>query len=118
MISLLLSSSRIAMSLSTKGFIRSVPGVAGRFVCTFLISNILYSASGSFSQATAVPEFISDDATLKYDNVDDLTSTRPFSGRVGIDDIALIFRNGPTITGRLSKLVNPPSDVSGSAVWH
>jgi hypothetical protein len=116
MISLLLSSSRITMSLSAKGFIRSVPGVAGRFVCTFLISNILYSASGSF--ATAVPEFISDDATLKYDSVGDLTSTRSFSGRVGIDDIALIFRNGPTITGRLSKLVNPPSDVSGSAVWH
>ena len=116
MIYFLSSASRIAMSLSAKGFIRSVPGVAGRFVCTFLINNILYSATGSFS--TAVPEFISDDATLKYDSIGDLTSTRSFSGRVGVDDIALIFRNGPTITGRLTKLVNPPSDVSGSAVWH
>jgi hypothetical protein len=103
------------MSLSAKGFIRSVPGTAGRFVSSFTINGILYNASGSF--ASTVPEFGSNDVTLKYDYIGDLTSTRSFSGHVGTDDIALTFDVGPTITGKLSMPIMPPSTVSDSAVW-
>jgi hypothetical protein len=75
----------------------------------------LYNASGSF--ATSVPDFYCTNAKLSYDDIGDLTSTRSFSGRVGGNDITLTFDNGPTITGRLNMPINPPSTVSGSAVW-
>ena len=103
------------MSNTAKGFINSVPGAAGRFASSFAINKILYNASGSF--ATSVPEFTCSNAKLTYDDIGDLTSTRSFSGRVGDTDIALTFDIGPTITGRLNMPINPPSTVSGSAVW-
>jgi hypothetical protein len=103
------------MSNTAKGFINTVPGASGRFASSFSINKILYNASGSF--ATSVPEFYCSNAKLSYDDVGDLTSTRSFSGRVGETDIALTFDIGPTITGKLNLPINPPSTVSGSAVW-
>jgi hypothetical protein len=103
------------MSHSAKGFINSVPSAGGRFSTSFYVNKMLYNASGSF--ASTVPQFSCSNATLKYNDIGDLTSTRSFSGRVGIDDIELTFDNGPTITGRLNMPINPPSTVSGSAVW-
>ena len=103
------------MPNSAKGFIRSVPGAAGRFASSFSINKILYNASGSF--ATSVPEFNCHNAKLTYGDVGDLTSTRSVSGRIGETDIALTFDNGPTIAGRLNMPINPPSAVSGSAGW-
>lgn len=49
---------------------------------SFTINKILYNASGSF--ASTVPEFVSNNATIKYD---DVGATKSFSGRVGTDDI-------------------------------
>ncbi|KIM42294.1 hypothetical protein M413DRAFT_444721 [Hebeloma cylindrosporum] len=103
------------MSLSAKGFIRSVPGASGRFSSSFSINKVLYNASGSFG--TTVPEFVSNNATLRYDDIGDLTSTRSFSGRIGSDDVELVFDIGPTIKGRLNMPISPPSTVSGSAGW-
>ena len=103
------------MSNTAKGFIKTVPGAAGRFSASFSVNKILYNASGSF--ATSVPEFTCSNAKLTYDDIGDLTSTRSFSGRVGDTDIALTFDIGPTITGKLNMPIDPPSSVSGSAVW-
>ena len=104
------------MSNTAKGFITSVPGAAGRFAGAFSINKILYIVSGSF--ATSVPEFYCSIAKLSWEDIGDLTSTRSFSGRVGETDIVLAFDDGPTITGRLNMPVEPPTTVSGSAVWH
>ena len=103
------------MPNSAKGFIRSVPGAAGRFASSFSINKILYNASESF--ATSVPEFNCHNAKFTYGDVGDLTSTRSVSGRIGETDIALTFDNGPTIAGRLNMPINPPSTVSCSAGW-
>ena len=105
------------MSHSSKGFISSVPGAADRFGSSFYVKNskVMYNASGTFK--SAVPEFESYNATVKYDDVGDLTSTRSFAGRVGLDDIELTFDNGPIISGRLNMPIDPATTVSGSGVW-
>ncbi|KIM39453.1 hypothetical protein M413DRAFT_29193 [Hebeloma cylindrosporum] len=105
------------MSQSSKGFISSVPGSLGSFGSSFYVkkSKILYNASGTFE--TTVPEFECYNATVKYDDIDDLTSTRSFAGRVGMNDIQLTFDNGPVISGRLDMPIDPATTVSGSAVW-
>lgn len=75
----------------------------------------MYNASGTFK--SSVPEFESYTATVKYNDVGDLTSTRSFAGRVGQDDLVLTFDNGPVISGRLNMPIDPATTVSGSAVW-
>ena len=103
------------MSLSAKGFITTVPGTSGRFVAAFSIDKIVYTASGTFS--SSIPAFRSGYATLKYDYIGDLTSTRAFSGRVEGTNTSLTFDIGPTITGRLDMPIDAPCAVSGSVVW-
>ncbi|KIM49485.1 hypothetical protein M413DRAFT_438668 [Hebeloma cylindrosporum] len=103
------------MSNSANGFINSVPGTPGRFSGSFSINHVVYNVSGSF--ATTVPEFRCSNATLKYDYIGDLTSTRSFSGHVGDTDIALTFDIDLTITGLLNLPIQPPTTVFGSAAW-
>jgi len=105
------------MSQSSKGFISSVPGAPGKFSSSFYVkkSKVLYNASGSFEET--VPEFECYNATVKYNDVGDLTSTRSFAGRVGMNDIELTFDNGPVISGRLDMPIDPATTVSGSAGW-
>jgi len=96
------------MSQSAKGFINSIPGASGRFTTSFYVNHsIFYDTSRNF--VSTVPEFYCSNATLKYEDVGDITSTRSFSARVDINDISLTSENGPTVTGKLNMPINPPS---------
>ena len=105
------------MSQSSNGFISSIPGALGKFSSSFYVkkSKVLYNASGGFAEN--VPEFECYNATVKYNDVGDLTSTRSFAGRVGMNDIELTFDNGPVISGRLDMPIDDAITVSGSVEW-
>ncbi|KAF8962443.1 hypothetical protein BDZ97DRAFT_1662864 [Flammula alnicola] len=98
---------------SADGFIKSTAG--GRFAATFVIDDLMYNFSGSF--ASSVPAFSCNTASLSYNAVRQLNSTRSFDGRVGPTTVELRVANGPIITGVLDMPLSPGSTVSGSGVW-
>ncbi|KAI0864730.1 hypothetical protein F4860DRAFT_463274 [Xylaria cubensis] len=56
--------------------------------------------------------------TLTYSDVDDLTTTRSFSGRIGTNDLQLKWDNGPKVTGTLNVPgLSPASTVNCSGAW-
>ncbi|PPR00854.1 hypothetical protein CVT26_012489 [Gymnopilus dilepis] len=96
---------------SATGYISA--NALGRFESTFMIRGIKYNFSGSF--ASSVPPFECHNAILTYSNISQLTSTRPFSGRIGPVNITLRCRNGPSISGPLNMPIDPGSSIS--AYW-
>ncbi|KAM3429601.1 hypothetical protein MY4824_008177 [Beauveria thailandica] len=99
---------------TANGFIKGVAG-GNKFTSTFLIDDIQYHFSGNFNPA--VQEFSSNEATLTYTTVGQLTTHRDFDGKVGTETISLSIKNGPTIDGPLVLPINPASRVSGSGTW-
>lgn len=108
----ILSSTR--MSQTANGWIKSAHS-GTKFVAAFTIHEILYNFTGDLSPS--VPDFSANVATLKYDNVGELTTTREFSGQVGITHIILNIVNSPVISGTLDLPISPASTVSGSGTW-
>ncbi|KAF8165919.1 hypothetical protein B0H34DRAFT_690965 [Crassisporium funariophilum] len=96
------------------GVIMGHPG--GRFTCTFIIDDIMYTFSGSF--ASIVPNFTSNNTKLTYNSVDQLTHTRQFDGRVGPNNVKLTLFDGPEIDGVLDMPLDLGFTISGSGVWH
>ncbi|RYP76679.1 hypothetical protein DL771_001601 [Monosporascus sp. 5C6A] len=99
---------------TANGFIKSVAG-GNKFTATFVIDDIQYHFSGNFNPA--VQEFTSNEATLTYDSVGQMTTQRDFEGKIGTETITLTVKNGPTINGPLNLPINPASRVSGSGTW-
>ncbi|KAF7342211.1 hypothetical protein MVEN_01809000 [Mycena venus] len=100
---------------SVKGTISSQNG--SKFVATFIIDEIQYIYSGSLNPNAGA--FNVTKATLTYDSTDDLTSTRSYTGQVGISKVTLNIRNGPVAAGPLPDdgLIDPASTVSGTGTW-
>jgi hypothetical protein len=98
---------------SADGFIKSTAG--GRFAATFVIDEIMFNFSGSFT--SSVPAFTCNTATLEYPALKNLNATRPFEGRVGPTKVSLNLGNGPIIAGVLDMPLSPGSTVSGTGVW-
>ncbi|THH21463.1 hypothetical protein EW146_g106 [Bondarzewia mesenterica] len=96
------------------GFIKTVsPGT--KFTASFTIDDLLYTFAGSLSPS--VQNFESNQVTLEYNSIGQLTTRRPFEGKIGKDDFNLTLGNGPKISGTLDTPIDPASTVSGSATW-
>lgn len=110
-----LSSSRTIMSKTAQGRIIGTSGT--RFTATFVLpgSGMQVNYLGNFS--SSIQPFRSANATLTYDNENQLTATRQFDGQLGINNVKLTLTNGPVISGPLDMPISPPSSVSGSGVW-
>lgn len=59
----------------------------------------------------------SNDATLEYGRLEELTSKRDVSGKVGSHNFVFEAENGPKITGNLNMPLSPVSRIEGSATW-
>ncbi|TQV91625.1 hypothetical protein IF1G_09691 [Cordyceps javanica] len=99
---------------TARGFVRGIAG-SNKFTSTFIIEDVQYHFSGNFNPA--VQEFSCNGAILTYDNVGQLTTQRPFSGKVGTEEITLTVNNGPRIEGPLDLPLSPASNVSGHGTW-
>ncbi|CAG7564249.1 unnamed protein product [Fusarium equiseti] len=66
----------------------------------------------------SIQPFSVNTTTVTYNDVDDLTSTRSFTGQIGPGHIKLNFDNGTSVTGSLNPPgVSPVSMVAGSGTW-
>jgi hypothetical protein len=100
------------MSIIGTGFIRSSTSGA-RFLGSFIANKQSYLIAGSFS--SSVPPFKSSAATLRFDNAESLSGTKPLDGVVGGEKIRLTIGEGATIEGRLDVPIHPASSVVGAA---
>ena len=86
------------------------------FSATFTIEDTVFTFSGSLQ--TSVPAFICNSATLEYNDVQQVTFTRSFEGRVGPTTVSISMTNGPTITGTLDAPISGPGAAfCGTGVW-
>ena len=89
---------------------------ANRVTAVFVIEEIQRTFSANVSPS--IQAFTSNSATLTYDTVEQLTSTRSYSGRIGTNTYELTLDNGPKITGGLNVPgLSPANTVAGTGVW-
>ena len=100
---------------TASGFIKTAAS-GSKFTASFVIDDILYSYAGDISPS--VQDFNCTNAILTYTSVSQLTTSRPYTGKIGINDVTLTTNNGPTITGPLDMPIAPASTVSGTGTWH
>jgi hypothetical protein len=100
---------------TTRGtFLRTAPN---RVTAVFVIDDIQTIFNAVVQPAIEVP-FNSTSATLTYDDVGSLTSSRPYSGHIGPDKFELTLHNGPTIKGELNAPgVDFENIIDGTGVW-
>ncbi|MEU9359976.1 hypothetical protein AB0D35_17945 [Streptomyces sp. NPDC048301] len=55
------------------------------------------------SISPSMPAFTSNDVTLTYDDVEELTTHYAYTGRIGAEELSLELANGPTMTGLLDE---------------
>lgn len=65
----------------------------------------------------AVPNFGSSDATLDFQDKDQLSGTRGFDGHIGRGDFETDFDNAPKIQGNLYSPIDQYIAVNGYAMW-
>ncbi|GLA74834.1 hypothetical protein AtubIFM55763_006080 [Aspergillus tubingensis] len=65
----------------------------------------------------AVPNFGSSEATLDFQNTDQLSGTRSFDGHFGRADFETDFENAPKIQGNLDMPIAQNITVNGNAIW-
>ncbi|KAH6854678.1 hypothetical protein B0I37DRAFT_362772 [Chaetomium sp. MPI-CAGE-AT-0009] len=89
---------------------------ANRVTAVFVVDEIQRTFSATVSPS--IQPFTSNSATLTYDDDDQLTSTRSYSGRIGTDTFELTLNNGTKITGDLNVPgLSPASTVNGTGAW-
>ncbi|KAI0444637.1 hypothetical protein F4803DRAFT_510728 [Xylaria telfairii] len=89
---------------------------ANRLTFVFVIDGLQYTFNATVSPS--IQPFTANNLTLTYTDVDQLTSTRSYSGRIGINDLNLKWDNGPEVTGGLNVPgISPASTVNGSGAW-
>ncbi|KAF4959136.1 hypothetical protein FGADI_1876 [Fusarium gaditjirri] len=102
------------MPLAT-GFIKSLQPT--RFIASFDLEGSLYTFTGNTNPPTQ--PFESNAATLEYDSVDTLRSSRQFNGIIGDgDQVSFTFNDGTVIKGNLDSPISPASSVNGTGSWH
>ena len=90
--------------------------LAGNITAVFIIDGSGYTYSATM--APSVKPFASNNITITYTSVDDLTGRGTYSGQVGINDVSLTFDNGNTIKGALNPPgVQPAVQVNGGGAW-
>ncbi|EKM51151.1 uncharacterized protein PHACADRAFT_213044 [Phanerochaete carnosa HHB-10118-sp] len=80
----------------------------------FTVEEIKYTFDGSLNGDI---EFTADNATLTYNDKDQLTGYKNYYGTLEGNMIRITFENGVTITGTLEQPVNPVTDVNGGGTW-
>jgi hypothetical protein len=90
-----------------------ISGSRGRFHASFTIDNSTYTFTGGCHSAT----FKCDDATLWYDNKEQLVGQRAFDGSLA-ETVELRIGNirGPVISGDLEEAVDGKS-LNGGGFW-
>ncbi|KAI1157494.1 hypothetical protein F5B18DRAFT_166996 [Nemania serpens] len=87
-----------------------------RLSFVFIIDGIQHTFNATVSPG--LQPFTSNNLTLKYGHIDDLTSTRTYSGRIGTDTLSLRWNNGPTVEGTLNVPgLSPANTVNGTGAW-
>lgn len=101
---------------TAKGTLKSLNG--SKFVAIYIIDEIQYIYSGNITPN--VGAFTVNKATLTYDDKDQLTGTRSYTGQVGITKVTFDIRNGPVAAGSLPDdgHVDPASSVVGAGSWN
>ncbi|KAK4106641.1 hypothetical protein N658DRAFT_491275 [Parathielavia hyrcaniae] len=88
-----------------------------RFTAEFATDDGLQTTF-SATVSPAIHPFTTNSVTLTYDDAEQLTSTRSYTGRIGIDKFVLAFANGPIISGGLNVPgVYPAETVAGTGAW-
>lgn len=101
------------MSTAKGTFVRNS---SNRLTATFVVDGIQITFNATVSPA--VQAFTSNNATLNYTEMDQLTSTRRYSGIIGTDTFKLTLDNGPVMEGQLNPPgLSPANSVSGSGAW-
>ncbi|KAI0785674.1 hypothetical protein C8Q75DRAFT_325938 [Abortiporus biennis] len=89
---------------------------ANRIKAVFVIDEIQITFTGTVSPA--MQPFTSNNAKITYGDVNELTATRTYLGRIGVNTFKLTFKNGPVIEGELNVPgIAPASTVNGSGAW-
>ena len=89
---------------------------ANRITAQFILDDgrrVTYSGSVS----TSVPRFNAATCVMTYNDEYDLTGTHPFTGLVGVTNIALTIGVTVTIAGTLDQQVAPAQTINGSGSW-
>jgi hypothetical protein len=101
------------MSVVTGEFEVILPGTA--FSSSFIIDEVTHSFQGSFGQTPVPP--CKGVVTLTYATLDQLTSTRDFSGLFDKVAVKLSVTNGVQIVGVIDVPIPTPLNVKGSGRW-
>nr|CEG05362.1 unnamed protein product [Fusarium clavum]CEG05922.1 unnamed protein product [Fusarium clavum] len=88
-----------------------------RITLLFTVDDQGFIFSGSVY--SPIPPFSANVATLKYNDIDDLTpSNHSFHGQIGPETFTLTLDNGNSVIGDLrAPGVQPATTVSGSGIW-
>ncbi|KAK4463929.1 hypothetical protein QBC42DRAFT_264638 [Cladorrhinum samala] len=82
----------------------------------FILDEIQYAFNANISPA--LPPFTAHSATVTFDDVASLTSSRSFSGHIGTDTFELNVDNGVQIKAQLNDPgVSSDSTFDGSGAW-
>jgi len=90
--------------------VRSVGG--GSFTVAFIINDVRHQYLGRLNPA--MTRFVSSNATLEFNNIEQLTPKSEFDGLIGPEHFSLTLENGLRLTGPLDSPIHPPTRVSGS----
>ncbi|KAI1454746.1 hypothetical protein F4805DRAFT_302803 [Annulohypoxylon moriforme] len=99
---------------TANGTVKSIPG-GTKFASTFVIDGMQYHFSGNLN--FSLPDFSSNEATVEYTDLGQLTTQRNFDGQIGPDKLSLNIINGPKIVGSLNMPIDTASRVSGNGMW-
>ncbi|KAF5124012.1 hypothetical protein E5D57_011933 [Metarhizium anisopliae] len=87
-----------------------------RLTASFTIDGRAYNFPATVSPS--LPAFTTNNTKLAYNDLDQLTSTRTFSGQIGTTTFKLTFNNGPIVDGDLNQPgIVPAASVNGNGVW-
>lgn len=100
------------MSKTAKGTV--VANQQNRFEAKFTVdgSTRTFTATNN----PPVPKFKVDNATLAYNDEDELTGTDNYYGTVGTN-FEITLNKGPTITGKLVDATVPTISINGGGPW-
>ncbi|KAF9535171.1 hypothetical protein CPB83DRAFT_843599 [Crepidotus variabilis] len=98
-----------------EGFIQTTQE-GTHFLATFVIKDAEYNFSGRISSNTQ--QWKCKPAFLEYETLAQLTSTRPFDGKIGRRKVELKISNGPKIVGYVLLPLEEGSSVSGNGMWN
>ncbi|KAF8962474.1 hypothetical protein BDZ97DRAFT_1759316 [Flammula alnicola] len=86
-----------------------------KLTATFLIDGVIYMIFANF--ASSLPAFTTNKATITYDEVSQLTSTRSFSGYISFSSLEIKLGNGVVVSGILGSPLQRGTVVSGWGTW-